>query len=62
MLVNTEQFHKLVKVLMQSQRVPQSIAVEIDCNPEFVDDVRLEQIADGVIAKAVDRLTREHQV
>ncbi len=45
---------------MRSQRVPQSIAIEIKCNPEFVSDDELATIADDVIGKVVDRLTRQH--
>ena len=59
-VVNTEQFGKLAKAVMHSQRVPESIAIEIKGNPEFVTAPELEKIADEVTAKVVERLTRQH--
>jgi len=61
-VVNTEQFTKLAKAVMHSQRVPESIAIEIKGNPEFVDAEELKRIADDVITEVVDRLTRRHFV
>jgi len=61
-VVNTEQFTKLAKAVMRSQKVPESIAVEIKGNPEFVSAEDLQRIADDVIEKVVDRLTKKHFV
>lgn len=57
-VVNTEQFSKLAKTVMHSQRVPETIAVEIKGNPEFVSAEMLVRIADEVTAQVVERLTR----
>jgi hypothetical protein len=59
-VVSTEQFNRLALAIMRSQRVPQSIAIEIRGNPEFIDDVELARIADQVIEQVVARLTQEH--
>jgi len=42
-VVASEQFEKLAKVIMRSQNVPESIAIMVAGNPEFisVDDVAL---------------------
>lgn len=46
---------------MRSQRVPESIAIEIKGNPEFIDAAALADVADQVTAQVVERLTREHE-
>jgi hypothetical protein len=61
-VVTTEQFNRLAAAIMRSQRVPQSIAIEIKGNPEFIPDEELAIVADRVIEQIVDRLTREHAV
>lgn len=62
MVVSTEQFAKLAKAVMLSQRVPESIAIEIKGNPEFVGAAELEKIADDVTAQVVDRLTQRRSI
>ncbi|MBK8739147.1 MAG: hypothetical protein IPM02_06155 [Betaproteobacteria bacterium] len=59
-VVNTEQFNRLAKSVMSSQRVPETIAIEIMGNPEWVSAEALEAIAADVTAKVVERLTRQH--
>ena len=59
-VVNTEQFNRLAKSVMSSQRVPETIAIEIKGNPEWVSAEALEAIAVDVTAKVVERLTRQH--
>ncbi|MSP96456.1 MAG: hypothetical protein EXR29_04365 [Betaproteobacteria bacterium] len=56
--MSTGQFNALATAMMRSQRVPLSIGVEIQCNPEFVSDEELARLADDVTAQAVDRLSR----
>ena len=60
MVVATEQFVKLAKVIMRSQQVPESIAIMIKGNPEYVSDEELAAIADELILQAVERLTTAH--
>ena len=57
-MVFTEQFHKLAKAVLATQRMPEGIAIEIKGNPEFVDMQELMAIAEDVTAKAVSRLTQ----
>ncbi|MCC2674966.1 MAG: hypothetical protein K0R58_1913 [Ramlibacter sp.] len=45
---------------MRAQRVPESIAIHIKGNPEFVPPEALVKIADEVAAAAIERLTRAH--
>jgi hypothetical protein len=59
-VVSTEQFNKLATAIMRSQRVPESIAIEIKCNPEFIGADELARVADQVIEQVVARLTKEH--
>lgn len=59
-VVATEQFEKLARVIMKSHRVPASIMIMIGGNPEFIDDDELGKVADRVLAEAVERLTRPH--
>ena len=60
MVIATEQFEKLAKVIMKSQIVPESIMVMIKGNPEFVADDELSKIADRVLNEAVEKLTQAH--
>ena len=59
-VIATEQFEKLAKVIMKSQNVPESIAIHIKGNPEFISDDELMQVADRVLQEAVERLTKVH--
>ncbi len=60
MVVATEQFEKLAKVIMKSQNVPESIMVLIEGNPEFISDEELDNVADRVLGEAVGKLTQAH--
>ncbi len=57
-VIATEQFETLAKVIMQAQNVPASVAILIKGNPEFIADDELMVVADRVMEEAVDRLTR----
>jgi hypothetical protein len=59
-VVATEQFEKLAKVIMRSQNVPESIAIMVKGNPEFVSAEKLEQVCEEVADEVLVRLTREH--
>jgi len=56
-VVATEQFDKLAKVIMRSQNVPESIAIMVKGNPEFISDEKLSGIAEEVLLEAIARLT-----
>ncbi len=60
-VIATGQFEKLARVIMRSQRVPESIAIVIGPNTEFVPPQTLEKIADEVIEQAVKRLSEVHR-
>ena len=62
MVITTERFNALATAIMHSQCVPESIAIEIRGNPEFIDDEKLAALANWVVEQAVDRLTREHAI
>ena len=59
-VVATEQFEKLAKVIMKSQNVPESICVMVKGNPEFISAEKLEQVCEEVVEEVLVRLTREH--
>jgi uncharacterized Fe-S cluster-containing MiaB family protein len=59
-VVATEQFEKLAKVIMRSQNVPESIAVMVAGNPEFISVEKLEHVCDQVVEDVLVRLTRAH--
>ena len=59
-VVATEQFEKLAKVIMRSQNVPESIAIMVKGNPEFSSAEKLEQVCEEVVEDVLLRLTREH--
>jgi hypothetical protein len=59
-VVATEQFEKLAKVIMRSQNVPESIAIMVKGNPEFISVEKLEQVCEEVTEDVHARLTREH--
>jgi hypothetical protein len=59
-VVSTEQFKQLATAIMRSQRVPESIAIEIKGNPEFIGDDELSRVADEVIEQVAGKLTTEH--
>lgn len=53
--VASEQFIKLARTVLRSQKVPEELAIEVKGNPEFVDDAELVRIADAIAASAVER-------
>jgi hypothetical protein len=59
-VIATGQFDKLARVIMCSQRVPESIAITIGPNPEFVSAEELEAIAADLIEQTIARLTQVH--
>jgi len=59
-VIATGQFDKLARVIMRSQRVPESIAITIGPNPEFVSADELETIAADLIEQTIARLTQVH--
>ena len=59
-MIVSEQFEKLAKLIIKSQRVPESIAIMIKGNPEYITDGELAEIADGVLLEAVKRFTTPH--
>ena len=59
-VVATEQFVKLAKVIMRSQQVPESIAITVKGNPEYVSEDELATIAEDLIQQSVQRLTTVH--
>jgi len=59
-VVATGQFEKLARVIMRSQRVPESIAITVGPNTEFVAASELEAIAEDVIRQTIRRLTEVH--
>jgi len=60
-VVATEQFEKLAKVIMRSQNVPESIAVMVPGNPEYISYEKLDALCDQVVEEVLTRLTRAHQ-
>ena len=59
-MIATEQFEKLAQVIMKARHVPESIAIHIKGNPEFISDDELMIVADNVLKEAVSRLTGTH--
>ena len=59
-VVATEQFEKLAKVIMRSQNVPESICIMVKGNPEFISVEQLDGICDQVVEDVLERLTRAH--
>ena len=59
-VVVTDQFDKLAKVIMKAQRVPESIMIQIKGNPEFFSQDELMGVADNVLEEAIKRLTEFH--
>lgn len=45
---------------MRAQNVPESIAIHIGTNPEFITEAQLMGVADRIAAEAIERLTRRH--
>ncbi len=56
-LVISEQFAKLAQSLMRSREIPESIAIVLKGNPEFVTESQGEALAGEVIVQTVRRLT-----
>ena len=61
-VVTTERFNAVAKATLRSQRVPESIVVEIKGNPEFISDEALAAVSVQVVNQIVERLTVEHRV
>ena len=59
-VVTTEQFEKLAKVIMRSQKVPESIAIMVKGNPEYISVEKLELVCDQVAEEVRVRLTQAH--
>ncbi len=59
-VVATEQFEKLAKVIMRSQNVPESICVMVKGNPEFISVEKLDGVCEEVVGEVLTRLTRAH--
>ena len=59
-VVATEQFEKLAKVIMRSQKVPESIAIMVRGNPEYISVEKLELVCDEVVDEVRVRLTQTH--
>ena len=59
-VVATEQFEKLAKVIMRSQKVPESIAIMVKGNPEYISVEKLELVCDQVAEEVRVRLTQTH--
>jgi hypothetical protein len=59
-VVATEQFEKLAKVIMRSQNVPESIAIMVKGNPEYIAQEELKRVCDLVVEDVLVRLTRVH--
>ena len=59
-VVATEQFEKLAKVIMRSQSVPESIAIMVEGNPEYVPPENLRALCDQVVEDVFIRLTQVH--
>ena len=55
-VVATSQFVALAKVMMHARRVPETIAVVIDGNPEFLEETAFEPLAAKVLATVLQRL------
>nr|WP_038207336.1 hypothetical protein [Xenophilus azovorans] len=53
--VASEQFIKLARTVLRSQKVPEEVAIEVKGNPEFVSDEELARIAEAIAAEAVSR-------
>ena len=55
-VIATGQFVGLAKVMMRSRRVPETIAVVIAGNPEFLDETAFDPLAAQVLADMLQRL------
>ena len=51
--VASEQFIKLARTVLRSQKVPEEAVIEVKGNPEFVSDEELAHIAEMIAAEAV---------
>jgi hypothetical protein len=57
-VVVTEQFETLAKVVLKSQQVPDSVAVLVSGNPETISDDELARVARQVLEQSVQKLTQ----
>ena len=55
-VIATGQFVDLAKVMMRSRRVPETIAVVIAGNPEFLDEPAFDPLAAQIFADMLERL------
>ena len=61
-MVTTERFNAVAKATLRSQRVPESIVIEVSGNPEFISDEELAAVSAQMVTQIVARLTAEHRV
>ena len=59
-VVASAQFDQLAKVILAAQKVPETVKIVIDRNPEYIPEPELDAMADWVLEEAVKRLTRVH--
>ena len=53
----TEAFQKLLMVTLRARRAPETLAVVLKGNPEYLDPPALAALADNVLRETVRRLT-----
>ena len=57
MVVAAQAFEKLLNVMLQSRQAPQTLAIVLKGNPEYMDVPTLADVADRTLDEAVRRLT-----
>ena len=58
-VIVTEQFEMLARVIMQSQKVPTTVMILVSGNPEFASDETLNGMADEILLQTIHKLTRK---
>ena len=58
-VIVSEQFEKLAKVVLASEDIPDSIAIVIKGNPESISDDELIEVADRVLEEVVECLSKD---
>jgi hypothetical protein len=59
-VIVTEQFEMLARVIMQSQKVPTTVIILVSGKPEFASNETLNGVADEILLQAVHKLTKRH--
>jgi hypothetical protein len=59
-VITTERFNLVAKATLRSQRVPESIVVEINGNPEFISDQELFDVSQDLVTRIVERFDVTH--